>query len=234
MQFLKISNPIMMSAMAAVVASAVLMVSFLALEPSVGRAATDVFTIGQTITSELSITASTSDVTLSPSIAGLTGGIGNGSTEVVVTTNNATGYSMTIQFSSSTAMYRNGGGLGNSSISNYTATSTADRLFDEEETYAMFGYSVYAPVTEADDDIHLTFLDDGSALCGVGTDDTVSECWLAPSSTAAQQIVDRGDATLASGATTTVQFRVDVPAGPVPAVPTGTYTATATLTAVTQ
>jgi hypothetical protein len=233
MQFLKISNPIMMSAMAAVVASAVLMVSFLALEPSVGRAATDVFTIGQTITSELSITASTSDVTLTPSIAGLTGGTGNGSTEVVVTTNNDSGYSMTIQFSSSTAMYRDGGGLGHSSIYDYIATSTADIDFDLTQANAMFGYSAYAPVAEADDDIHLTFLDDNTD-CGTGTADSPGACWLAPSSTAAQQIVDRGDATLASGATTTVQFRVYVPAGPVPMVTSGTYTATATLTAVTQ
>jgi hypothetical protein len=228
MKLLQIDNAFMLSVVAAVLMSAVLMISFVALEPSIGYAATDEFTISQVITGEISFSTPASDVALAPAIAGLTGGIGNGSTDVVVTTNNATGYNMTIAFSSSTAMYRNGGG---DDIDNYVTAvgGTADFTFDSAEVFAQFGYTVETAISA---DVDPTFRDDG-ATCGAGGTYTADSCWMDPD-TVAETIVDTSVATPASGATTTIKFRVDVPANPVPAISTGTYTATATLTALTN
>lgn len=226
MKLLQIDNAFMFSSVAAVVASAVLMISFIAMEPTVGRAATDEFTVSQVITGEISFSTPASDVTLAPEIAGLTGGIGNGSTDVVVTTNNATGYNMTIAFASATAMYRNGGG---DDIDNYvtSAGGVADFTFDSAEVFGQFGYTVETAIAN---DVDPTFLDNGGT-CGAGTTHTANACWMDPD-TVAETIVDTSVATPSSGATTTIKFRVDVPANPVPAISTGTYTATATLTAL--
>jgi hypothetical protein len=59
---------------------------FLTFEPVVSRAVTDIFTVSQSITAEISFVASTTDVTMSPSIAGLTGGTAHGSTTIRVDT----------------------------------------------------------------------------------------------------------------------------------------------------
>ncbi len=227
MKILYVENNVVMSLVATMITFVMLFASFVLFEPVVGRAATDVFTVSQTITAEISFSTPATDVTMSPSIAGLTGGISNGSTDVVVTTNNSTGYNMTIQFSSSTAMYRNGGG---GEIENYVATTVPDYNFDSTQIYGQFGYSVYSATDGGD--IDPSFLDNGSA-CGSGTSNT-AQCWLAPSSTAAETIVNRTSATPTGGATTTLQFRIDVPNNPNPVIPAGTYTATATLTAVTN
>ena len=77
---------------------AVVFATFFMVEPKVGQAVTDSFTIKQTITAEISFMASTSDVTMSGAINGVTGGTANGTTTAVVTTNNSTGYNMTIAF----------------------------------------------------------------------------------------------------------------------------------------
>lgn len=227
MKILKVDNAFMMSVVAAAVSSAVLMMSFLLLEPTVGQAATDTTEIHQTITAELSVAVASSSLTMDGAIAGITGGSTDSATDVLVITNNSAGYSMTIQFSSSTAMYRNGGG---GEIPNYVATSIPDYTFDSTQVYGQFGYSAYS-TTDAGD-IDPTFLSNGSDTCNTGATAAANTCWLSPSSTAAETIVNRTTATPAEGATTTVQFRVDIPLNPVPAVNTGVYTATATLTAV--
>jgi len=226
MKLLQIDNAFMFSSVAAVVASAVLMISFVAFEPTVGRAQTSEFTVSQVITGEISFSTPASDVTLAPAIAGLTGGEGNGSTDVVVTTNNATGYNMTIAFSGSDAMQRDGGG---GDIDNYVTAGAgvADFAFDSAEVFGQFGYTVETAIAN---DVDPTFLDNG-VTCGAGATHTADACWMDPD-TVAETIVNTSVATPSSGATTTIKFRVDVPANPVPAISTGTYTATATLTAL--
>ena len=228
MSIFQINHSLLLSVTAAAVSCVVLLASFVILEPTIGQAATDEFTISQTITGEISFSTPASDVTLAPAIAGLTGGIANGSTDVVVTTNNATGYNMTIAFSSSTAMYRNGGG---DDIDNYATAvaGTADFTFDSTEVFGQFGYTVEAAINA---DIDPTFRDNG-ATCGAGGSYTANACWMNPSTTA-ETIINTNAATPSGGATTTVKFRVDIPANPVPAISTGTYTATATLTALTN
>lgn len=220
----KINSPLVSSAVTATSISLVLIITFIFMEPVISRAnVSDIFVVTQVITPEISFIAPAADITLTPSIPGLTGGTGNGSTNVSVTTNNTTGYNMTILFSSPVAMSRVGGG-GN--INNYLSTITADRTF-VPQGHAQFAYSVHSVSDGAD--IHSTFLDNGT-ICGSGTSG-VSECWLSPN-TVAQTIVNRTSYTPPAGATTTIQFRVHVPASPTFVVPSGNYTATATLTAV--
>ncbi len=211
---------------------ALVLASFFILEPSVGRAQlspqSDTFEVTQEITAEISFETPAQDVTMAPSIASLTGGSSYGDTYVVVNTNNATGYNMTIAFSSTTAMTRDGGG---GVINNYAPASdgTPDYSFTTD-TFAQFGYTVVASTTS---ELDQSFLDNASNACNqpAGTDTSAtSTCWMDPDDTA-EQIILTNSATPLSGSTTTIAFRVHVPANPSPAVPTGFYTATATLTA---
>jgi hypothetical protein len=216
------------SGVAAMLTLTVVFGTFLVLEPTVGRSATDVFEITQTVTDETSFVVATNDVTMSPSLAGLTGGTASGSTTVRVRTNNATGYNMTIQFSTTTAMTRDGGG-GN--IPNYApaVVGTPDYTF-ASEVYGQFAYTVIA--SSSGTDLNLSFRDNGSNACGAGTGNLASTCWMSPSSTAAKQVISTNAATLSSGSTSTLAFRVNIPSNPTPSIAEGTYTATATLTAV--
>lgn len=202
-------------------------VFFLSFEPIVSHSATatSVFTVSQTITGEISFLVNASNVTMNGAINGLTGGTATGSTFAVVQTNSPTGYTMDISFgSSSPAMV---GVLGSTGIRDYAASSTPTFVFSAS-TSAVFAYTVSASNTP---DIAAAFLDNGST-CGVGSTDTANACWRGPTTTTVR-IVSRSTSA-ASGATTTVQFRVNVPNNPVPSVNADTYTATATLTAVNQ
>ena len=201
--------------------------SFAALEPALISAATSTqFTVTQTVTSEVAFSTPASNVTLSPSIGGLTGGTGNGGTQVVVSTNDHLGYSMTLTASSSLGM------IGNTNPSNTipayvpAATNVPDFTFTTPVNRARFGYSVEASTTG---DLVQAFKDDG-ANCNAGAGDTANACWL-NASTTAFTIVNRSTATSASGATTTIKFRVVVNPNPVPSIPDDAYVATTTLTA---
>jgi hypothetical protein len=225
-----IRNSAFSAAVAAFLASLLALATFFLLEPQVGIGAStnDVFTVTQTVTEEISFVATANDVVMTPSLAGITGGTSNGTTSVRVRTNNATGYNMTIAFSSTTAMLRNGG---SGYISNYAPASdgTPDYTFTND-TFAQFGYTVLASTTS---DVDATFLDNGSNTCATGASNGSGTCWMDPDD-AAETIINRTTATSASGATTTIRFRVNIPNNPIPAIQTGTYVATATLTATTN
>lgn len=203
------------------------LVAFVFLEPSVSLGAQSTFTISQTVTSELSFATPATDVVLSPSLGGLTGGTANGGTQVVVTTNDTQGYSMTIMASSSVGM------IGNASSSNsIPAYVTAvpgvpDYSFTVPANKAYFGYTAEASTTA---DLARSFKDSASACNNVSGGDTVGQCWIAATSTA-YTIVNRTLPTPASGATTTLKFRVVINANPSPVIPDDTYVATTTLTA---
>lgn len=230
MKIAYITSSLWSSLLAATLMSLLVLGSFLVLEPVVSSAASanDEFEVTQVVTEEISFTATASDVSMSPNLAGITGGTAYGSTSVRVRTNNSAGYNMTIDFSTSTAMQRDGGGA---YISNYSPASagTPDYTFGTE-TFAQFGYTVVASTTA---DTDATFLDNGSNTCATGASNGVATCWYNPSTTA-ETIINRTTSTAASGATTTIAFRVHIPNNPSPAIPTGTYTATATLTATTN
>jgi hypothetical protein len=205
---------------------------FFMFEPRVGMAVTSgPFTVKQTVTAEISFLVDASNVTMSGSINGITGGTSNGTTTAVVRTNNPTGYIMSIAFANNTtANAMLGDTTANESIRDYTASSSEPTYtFHTSSSSAVFAYTASAANTS---DLDQSFKDDGSGLCNSGSNDTsgYSTCWMEPS-TSGFQIVDRGtDAP--SGATTTVNFRVYVPNSPSPSLQADTYTATATLTAL--
>jgi len=208
----------------ATLALILIFLTFFSLEPTVGRAIATNIKQTQVVNAEISFLA-TSSITMLPQIAGITGGNSSGSSTVRVLTNNTTGYNITIAFSSTTAMTRNGAG---GSIRNYNPTTinVPDFTF-ANEVFGQFAYTIRASTTA---DMDQSFKDSGAA-CNTSTADAPTKCWLNPSTTA-KTIVNRTTATLASGATTTIGFRVNIPSNPVPSIQQGTYVATATLTAV--
>ena len=165
----------------------------------------------------LSITAA-SDVLMSPSIGGLTGGTANGSTSVVVLTDSPAGYELTISAENSPAMQGVSG-----TILDYVpvADPLPDYTFTTGASDAHFGFSPEGV------DIVTRYRNSG-AVCGSGSSDDASACWdgLAVSDTA----IARGSANQPGGATTTIRFRVGL--GGDANVVAGTYIATTTLTAI--
>lgn len=213
---------------------------FIAVEPTIGFAVVTTssqFTVSQPVGVELSFATPASNVIMSPSIGGLTGGIGNGQTQVVVTTGNSTGYYIQLTASSSLGM------IGNASSSNYIpawpATTTIPAYWMTSASVAAntaaFAYSVAASSTA--DNVAL-FKNSGSACnTGATTNDpqlnTTIHCWLNASTTPIT-IINRSLQTSASGATTTIYFRAVINSNPNPVIPNDTYVATSTLTAITN
>lgn len=211
------------------------MFGFSTVEPIITSAqaatTTSQFTTKQTITSEISFLTAASNIVLSPSIGGITGGAATGTTQVVVYTNNTTGYTMTIA-ASGTVQAMRGDTATTSYINNYApAGGVPDFGFSTAGTFARFGFTVSASTTA---DLATKFLDNGST-CNTGAADTLggASCWTYASSTATSTIVTAG-ASLVSGSTSTIFMHTFVPPNPNPALPKDTYTATTTLTAVTN
>jgi hypothetical protein len=203
--------------------------SYLMLEPmaSFGQAS-DQFVVSQVIGSEISFLTTANDIALT-AIGGITGGSSQGSTNVRVYTNDAAGFTMTITASNSPAMQ---GATQGGTINDYTPTTTnvPDFSFQANASgqAAELGYTVSASTTG---DLAQKFRDNGS-VCNTGSNDTsgATSCWYRLSTTATSTLVTTAP-TPASGATSTLYFRVNVPANPSPALPEDTYYATSTLTA---
>jgi hypothetical protein len=222
-------NPTINALVASVLLVTFLMVSFFLYEPLVAHGIVDTFKVTQQITSEISFKTAANDVTMSPALQGLTGGTAYGTSTVAITTNNPTGYNMTMAFATVTAMQ----GVGVSSdISNYTPSvgGTPDYNFSVGANAAEFGFTVNGVTTPGDIDVR--FKDNGSACNGGFSGTTAGTCWYnAADATTPVGIINR---TTATRATSTIVFRVGISANPSPAIQTGFYTATATLTALTN
>lgn len=164
--------------------------------------------------------AGANDVTLSPTLGGLTGGTSNGSTTVTVITDSPAGYQLTIEAENNPAMQS-----GANTIADYVPVgSEPDYDFDTGDTDSQFGYS------PAGVNVVARFLDDEVDTCGGGgSTDGDLKCWDGLSTTA-ETISQGSDANHPDGATTTVHFRVGI-GGLVGQAP-GVYFATTTLTAV--
>lgn len=220
------------STLVAALILALLGIGYIGSEPIIGHSASDIFTVSQTVTGEISFVASTTDVTMSPSIAGLTGGTSNGATQVIVTTNDNAGYNMTINFDDLGMV-----GVAGGTIDAFATTTTQEQAepnydFGTSEVpanHTAFGYSVEATTTT---DLDPSFLDDGAG-CNTGSADASNQCWMGASTTAFT-VVNRASETPASGSTTTIKFRTIIRANPAPDVPEDTYYATSTLTALTN
>ena len=124
----------------------VLTLAFTAVEPAVsfGASVQSQFTISQQVSAEVAFATLASNVSMSPTLGGITGGTANGQTQVVVTTNDLLGYNMTIQASSTGAMQ------GTASTTNFIpvySTTTPDFTFVTPANTARFGYTVGASST---------------------------------------------------------------------------------------
>ncbi len=229
---------IQLAALSGVVVVALLASAYFVVEPQVGRAVNSgPFSIRQEVGQEISFLVEAANVTMAGTLNGLTGGNATGTTQAVVRTNSAGGYYMDISFadsdSDSIIMRRDAGGSSSGSIRNYATTSVPMVVptygFSTASTAAMFAYTVTASDTNA---IAQNFLNNGSTLCGVGSNTTADICWMQPATTT-YRIIDSGDSA-PQGSTTTVKFRVYIPSNPNPGVDAGFYTATATLSASNQ
>jgi len=239
MNITQLTKSIWTAAVAALLAVLLVLLSYFMFEPVISRAQSDVFEVSQTILSEISFSASTSDVVMSPSISGLTGGYATGTTQARVLTNNATGYNMDIRFGTTSGVTNNimWGDVNNDSIGNYSSSTgpgTPDYNFQDPTTgsESLFAFTVAA---SSSDDVTAAFEDNGSSACGSESygSFTTDRCWMAPTTTAFS-IINSSTATPSSGATTTIRFKVAVPNSPNPALSNDTYVATVTLTATTN
>jgi hypothetical protein len=107
------------------------------------------------------------DVSMSPSIAGLSGGTSNGTTSVAVITDNSAGYEINIKASTSPSLKSS-----DDSFSDYVSVGENpdyDFSFDTDES--VFGMSVYG------DDITSDFKNNNSDACGTGSTITYQKCW---------------------------------------------------------
>lgn len=212
----------------AVILTLVIAMMFTLVEPGLSFAIEDQFTVSQTVTSEISFATTATDVTMSPSLGGITGGTSNGTTTVVVLTNDSSGYTMTIKASTSPAM---DGETTTGTIADYTpaAVGVPDFTYSVPSS-AEFGYTVLASTTS---DLAQKFKDDGASTCNTGSADTsgAASCWYGLS-TAATSTIFRTTATSASGSTSSVVFKLTINSGSF--VPEDTYKATTTLTATTN
>jgi hypothetical protein len=208
----------------------ILAIAFITIEPAVslGATATSQFTISQTVSTEISFATTASDVIMSPTLGGITGGTSNGATSVAVKTNNLDGYSMTIIASTSNA----NGMQGTASSSNYippyatAVNGVPDYTFNT--TVSSWGYNVNASTSA---DVAQIFRSNGGTPCNAGSTTSSSACWLAATTTAVT-IINRNIPTPSTGATTTLSFEVHLI--PNSMIPNDTYVATTTLTATTN
>lgn len=191
-------------------------------EIATGESASTTYRLGagyqHTLLNYLSLSASP-DVTLSPTLGGLTGGTSNGSTTLTVITDNAAGYQLTIVASNSPAMQSPEG----NQIANYVAsTSDPDFTFTVAAGDERFGYSPEGT------DIATRFKDNGS-VCNTGSSDASLSCWDGITTTPAE-FARRTSGNHPTGTNTVLRFRVGLGANAM--VTEGTYYATTTVTAL--
>jgi hypothetical protein len=220
------------SALYALTASGVtlslLFAAFFVAEPTIGHVqGTSTFTINQTITGETSFLVPPSNVNMTGSIAGVTGGQATGTTSFVVKSNNLAGYTVDISFfNNGTPHAMRGNVTQNESLRNYSGDVGGQPSFSfTASTAAQFAYTV---TSDSSADTPASFRDNGSNACNdAGGTQNANRCWKAPATTDFR-IVDRSTSAV-NGATSTLTFSVVVPSNPVPGPTAETYTATATL-----
>lgn len=171
----------------------------------------------QTLVDYLSLSAA-ANVTMSPSLGGLTGGTADGTTVVTATTDSAAGYQLTIVASTSPAMQK-----GSDTIADYTPSgANPDFTFSVPGGVGEFGFSPEGT------EIAARYKDDGAA-CNTGSGDTSLACWDALT-TSARVIANRTSGNHPDGTATTLRFRTGLGANS--GIVNGDYYATTTLTAV--
>ena len=199
-------------------------------EPTVSRGqVSETFITSLTVTDQIAFQVSPADITMSGPLSGLTGGTSNGQTYFAISSNNASGYNVTLTASSSNMEGINAAG----NIPFLVASSSgAEPTYDFDSTVqavntAGFGYTIEASSSL---DLDQSFQNDGDNNCNAGSTQTTDKCW-AKASTTAFTVVNRSTSTPSGGIGTDVKFRVVIQPNPAPAIPNDTYRATTTLTA---
>lgn len=220
-----LTHPVTHAVLSAAIALPLLVGFYLAVEPTVavGQGVEESFTVSQEITGEIAFEVAPNDVTMAPTIPGISGGSATGSTPFTVSTNNPAGYTVTIEFEDTDAMQYNDGSSVIPDIGSTVYYTMGDGVAANEAAFAF---------TVTGDNTVSALLDDG-ATCGSGTA-TADTCWTLPpnTSTTPFTIVDSSTDTPSGGVENEVHFSVLVNSNPNPSLPLGIYTATATLTAV--
>lgn len=160
--------------------------------------------------------APSGNVSLAPNIPATGGGSADAVASFTVTTDNSTGYSMTIVSASAPAL-----NSGANNFPNYVpAGGNPDFTFTTPAASSRFGFSPEGV------DIVQRYKDNG-ANCNAGALDTASACWDALS-TSPISIASRGNANNPSGTQTNIRFHAA--SGASNSQPAGSYVATATVT----
>lgn len=158
------------------------------------------------------------NVTLTPALQVYGGGTSTGSLPLTATTDNTTGYQMSIKVSNNPAMQSS-----SATISNYTPVG-ADPDFTFITPLATAAFAFSPEGTE----IVQKYKDNGAA-CNIGALDTTGACWNLLS-TVDDVIATRATANNPLGTVTTLKFQVAADASTVLQV--GSYIATTTVTLI--
>lgn len=152
-------------------------------------------------------------------LGGISGGVATGTHSWLVTTNNATGYTLTVKASTSPALKS-----GIASFADYTpAGPDPDLDFTITPTTSAFGFSPEGI------DVIQRFKDNGT-LCNAGSLNTTDKCWDGFATTT-KTVSIRNSANLPSGSTTTLKYRAQTGASKIQEA--GDYSALITVTALT-
>ena len=165
----------------------------------------------------ISMTA-VSDVTLTPSIPSIGGGVGNGNTAVTVTTDSNLGYELYIKASSSPALVSL-----SDSFADYTPAGV-----NPDFTFSVLASSSEFAFSPEGTDVVQKYRDNGSA-CNIGALNTVDACW-SPFLTSNGLVSSKNTSNYPSGTVTILKFRAESGSSHTQTV--GSYTATSTLTAI--
>ncbi len=168
----------------------------------------------------LSVVPPTS-VTMTSALGGITGGISNGSTTFIVTTDDTAGYTSYIQASSSPALVDTSSTT--NSFADYTPSgSVPDFTFSLLPAQSLFAFSVQG--TDADQ----RWKNNGS-VCDSGSLSSTETCWDGLS-TSSKTVADRTSDNQPSGTQSVLYFRAGI--GSDRNQPNGLYVATTTLTVI--
>ena len=209
----------------ALIISLIISVVFVAFEPQNVKAVSHNVIITAEVTEEISITSPV-DITLNPSIPGITGNAGSpatGSVTWTVKTSNAAGFNMKINATTDPALQLEAGEF----FDDYTPAVAGSPDFDwasPDAASAEFGFTV-EPETVTDTDS--LFIDDG-ADCDVGALNGADTCWLDFNGQSNIDIINRSTATGLSGEDEVVKFWAESNAKH---LKEGNYTATIQVTA---
>ncbi len=160
------------------------------------------------------------NVTMSPAINTSGGGVGNGSASWTITTDNSSGYTLSVKSATSPALKSSTDSFGD------YATQVAgipDYDFRQGNGADFFGFS-----PEGSDIISL-YKDDGASACNTGSSDSADKCWDS-FSTSDKTVSRRNSSNTPGGTQTTIKFRAE--AGSAVHKAAGSYQATITITAL--